>query len=423
MVGPATALLLLTDLMVLPSAAYGAPAAACPAGFTLMLSTENVTVCEDHRRRDGSLVFLSPTTGKQLGSPITKTAAPMYTTANNSQAPPPPDVADPKLDDVMAERQPMIHVGALDMRDPKNCAGRTGCKVWHPQGASGWDVHTFVGSRGSSVKAAFDSIGSDVNGMGYPDMNQWPDKYGRSSAVFKDRLNTTDQAEGLWGKHLPIVTMFHSYLGGSQCSRCSVPPSPCPGKPGHMFCSANPAPRQCDQPPCHWGNNSGSGWIEWTAVPVADMDGSQHQAVFFRVSKVDANGTVIDTRYFDTYALRGFEGTDLPTEINDGALVQGMGSPSGSAIAVDFYAEVLRQRDYWTATLQTEGMMNFTLPGADGILLRDQAVHVLVRDMISRHDFFWPKYGILPGLYGQPGNGAPSFSSPFQSSSIVATKY
>jgi hypothetical protein len=100
-----------------------------------------------------------------------------------------------------------------------------------------------------------------------------------------------------------------------------------------------------------------------------------------------------------------------------------MGSPSGSAIAVDFYAEVLRQRDYWTATLQTEGMMNFTLPGADGILLRDQAVHVLVRDMISRHDFFWPKYGILPGLYGQPGNGAPSFSSPFQSSSIVATKY
>ena len=279
-----------------------------------------------------------------------------------------------------------------------------GCKSWHPTSSSGWDVHTFVGSRGSSVKSSFDSLGSDVNGFGYPDMNQWPDKYGRSSAVFKDLLNKTDQREGLWGSHLPIVTMFHSFLAGSECSSCSVPPSPCPGKPGHTFCSENPAPHQCDQPPCHPGNNSGSGWIEWTAVPVADMEGSQQQDVFFRVTKVDDNGTVVDARYFDTFALLGFEGTDLPVEVNDGALVQGMGSPAGSAIAADFYSEVLNQRNYWDATLEREGMMKFSLPGADGLLLRDQAVHVVVRDMISRHDFFWPKYGILPGLYGEPGN-------------------
>ena len=24
--------------------------------------------------------------------------------------------------------------------------------------------------------------------------------------------------------------------------------------------------------------------------------------------------------------------------------------------------------------------------------------------MISRNDFWWPKYGILPGMYGEPGN-------------------
>ena len=93
----------------------------------------------------------------------------------------------------MAEKQPMIHVGALDVRDPANCKGVSNCKSWHPTSPAGWDVHTFVGSRGSSVKSSFDSIGSDPNGMGYPDMNQWPDKYGRSSAVFKDRLNRTDQ--------------------------------------------------------------------------------------------------------------------------------------------------------------------------------------------------------------------------------------
>ena len=254
------------------------------------------------------------------------------------------------------------------------------------------------------MKAAFDSLGSDVNSMGYPEMNPWPDKYGRNGAVFKDRTNRTDQREGLWGSHLPIVTMFHSFLAGSECVQCSVARSPCPGEPGHTFCSTDPAPRQCEAPPCHYGNNSGSGWIEWTAVPVADMEGSRYQDVFFRITKVDSNGTIVDARYFDTYALRGFEGTDLPAEINDGALVQGMGSPAGSEIAADFYAEVLKQRKYWEATLSKEGMMSFSLPGDDGLLLRDQAVHVVVRDMISRHDFFWPKYGILPGYYGEPGN-------------------
>ena len=62
-------------------------------------------------------------------------------------------------------------------------------------------------------------------------------------------------------------------------------------------------------------------------------------------------------------------------EINDGALVQGMGSPAGSAIAADFYAQVLKQREYWEATLEREGMMAFSLPGNDGRLLRDQAIH------------------------------------------------
>ena len=34
-------------------------AGTCPAGFTMMASTPNFTVCEDHSKRDGSLVFLS----------------------------------------------------------------------------------------------------------------------------------------------------------------------------------------------------------------------------------------------------------------------------------------------------------------------------------------------------------------------------
>ena len=46
-------------------------------------------------------------------------------------------------------------------------------------------------------------------------------------------------------------------------------------------------------------------WIEFVAVPVADMEGSPEQDVFFRISKIHANGTVLDRRYFDT--VRAFQ--------------------------------------------------------------------------------------------------------------------
>ena len=36
---------------------------------------------------------------------------------------------------------------------------------------------------------------------------------------------------------------------------------------------------------------------------------------------------------------------------------------------------MLKQREYWEATLEREGMMAFSLPGNDGRLLRDQAIH------------------------------------------------
>jgi hypothetical protein len=49
---------------------------SCPVGYTLMASTSNFTACEDHSKRDGSLLFLSPS-GEQLGQAIAKSAAAM----------------------------------------------------------------------------------------------------------------------------------------------------------------------------------------------------------------------------------------------------------------------------------------------------------------------------------------------------------
>jgi hypothetical protein len=148
-------------------------------------------------------------------------------------------------------------------------------------------------------------------------------------------------------------------------------------------------------------------WIEFVAVPVADMEGSPEQDVFFRISKIHANGTVLDRRYFDTYSFTGTAGPDLPADVNWEETVTGMGSPANSEVAVDFYRHVLIQKQWWDAEFAFEGVMEFELPrspGTDGVLLRDQALHVLIKDMIIRQETWFPQYGLLPLWYGQPKN-------------------
>ena len=126
-------------------------------------------------------------------------------------------------------------------------------------------------------------------------------KYGHSSAVFKDSLNRTDQREGLWGSFLPIVSFYHTIQpngtnGSKRVPQCVPPKKPCQHHttrccgPEHDTADPEPAgPVAADH-----------GWIEWTAVPVADMDGNVEQDVFFRVTKIAPNGTVLDARYFAT---------------------------------------------------------------------------------------------------------------------------
>ena len=243
-----------------------AAAPSCPSGFTAMAQTANWTVCEDLGQRAGSLLFLAPD-GSQLAL-LNKTAEAMFNTANTTSPTHPPrpaNGADPTLMAYMDSTPPMTLMGGFNVQDPKNCAGKQSCKVWDPMSNAGWNVHTFVGSRSSSVKATFDALGSSSSNFGSPDMNPWPGKYGRTSAVWKDPINYMDQREGLWGSHLPIVSFQHTVLAGSGCVNCSVAAKPCPGKQGHTWCPSNPAPGQCDQPPCSRPATAG-GWIEWVAV-------------------------------------------------------------------------------------------------------------------------------------------------------------
>ena len=40
----------------------------------------------------------------------------------------------------------------------------------------------------------------------------------------------------------------------------------------------------------------------------------------------------------------------------------------------------------------------------DGQLLAAQTTHSIIRDMLTRTDFFFPKYGVQPQMYGMQAN-------------------
>ena len=80
--------------------------------------------------------------------------------------------------------------------------------------------------------------------------------------------------------------------------------------------------------------------------------------------------------------------------------------PINATSARDFYVMLLENRRYWDAELAGEGMMELQLPSpttTNGTWLHTQAVHSIVRSMITRQNTWEPRYGVCPGF------GAPNF--------------
>jgi hypothetical protein len=158
---------------------------------------------------------------------------------------------DPVAAEVMDQSPAMILDGGPDLNDP-----RVGGRKAMVTADSGWNAHTFVGSRSAATDATFDSYGGDVNAVGFPSMNPFLGKYHRSTATFKDKMNRLEQREGLWGGHLPMVTLhFKISAAAPTPGNCSDTPQPCPSHHGRTFCPSVHIDRQCDSapapcPPC-----------------------------------------------------------------------------------------------------------------------------------------------------------------------------
>lgn len=259
--------------------------------------------------------------------------------------------------------------------------------------------------------------------------SQFPGKYGRSTAVFKQKINTLKTREGLFGGWLPIVSYRYTEASGSDSkpsptNRSCTPPT-CRGcahaKPDQPVRPCHHNAAECCPPPASppLESTGTPNEIEWTAVPVEDPTGSIELTVYFRVLRIDlANRTVLDAKFYQTYAYSASGG------------VPAKGQSAHSKTAKRFYSAISAQQDYWERTMKSEGAMVLSLPeahGTDGTMLVNQSMHSIARDMISRigaangtGQGFFPQYGVS-GVYAKAANHG--FEDTFQASFTMALEW
>eukprot|EP01049_Picozoa_sp_SAG25_P010596 SAG25_NODE_1175_length_3692_cov_3.215419_2_plen_448_part_00 len=247
-------------------------------------------------------------------------------------------------------------------------------------------VRAFVGSRGSVADTTFNDAGEDAAGYGFPPALSFvfnltnlaeggtpigppirPSKQNPHPPP-SDYINQSAMAEGLVGGHLPIVVFYY--------------------------------PVAADTP---YLPKDAKGSRYWTMVASGepDMKGSTQQSVYFRYQQLECAGPqmkapchmVSPPQYWDTYWW-----TRAP-----GGGVTNSSGPSASASASVFYRSLLDNRRWWGAELAAEGMHALSLPShgttTNGTRLVTQFHANIIKGMITWHDSWGPRYGVLPG-YG-----------------------
>jgi hypothetical protein len=329
------------------------------SNFTDVASSQTITVCEDFRSLNGSMVFLS---GKE-NTVVANLTKRVYTQKF------PPDSLWFGLNGSLVHESPEDLLGLFVL----NHTRATGQDPDYdsilaavPPILSGWGAststhyegqHTFTGSRNSLLDVVFDHKGCAGEWAGSP----------LPMYVIKENTTKGDVHEGLLGGSLPIVLFVFPVASNAS------------------------APHEN----CFW---------EFATAPVADTGGNMEQQTSFRYIRFcTGSGQVTpgSARYFDTYAY----------------------TPDYTPAAALHYQTILAQQRYWMVTWQTEHMMQLLLPsnglkgseaaegsgaggvgsagsagsagGAghpvlDGRMLVDQAVHSIIK--VCRGSSSTPQY-------------------------------
>ena len=163
----------------------------------------------------------------------------------------------------------------------------------------------------------------------------------------------------------------------------------------------------------HTGFNGSRYWT-YLNVPYADTGSSREQSTWMRFQQIECAGPnkgppckLIDwPMYWDTMWFARFPGANKSDTYHQ-SLITGSfnySQPSG------FYTALLEQRRFWDAELAAEGMMSLSLPSpssTNGTYLKTQAVHSIVRSMITRQQKWHPRYGTRPGYGSDALHGLP----------------
>ena len=357
---------------VLVTAAAGS---ACPPGLTLIDGYEHAggrtDVCEDLQRPGGALALLRDSSGRGIewfhksyevfGSGPGGSDDNYYLNLTKQAAV--ADTTDVLAVQLLSDAAGITWEKVADAVPPIRRAG----------------VRTFVGSRGSVADTTFDDAGEDAAGYGFPPplsyvFNLSNIAEGGSPIMDGSQyINSSLMADGLVGDYLPIVVFYF------------------PVRPDSPYL-----------PPAARGNRS----RYWTMIASAspDMGGSREQTVWFRFTQIECDKgvgvsgvgamcrLVGEPQYWDTYWWSRIPGGAPPNRTG----------PLSAASASGFYTSLLENRQWWQRELAAEGMMELRLPmsaGTNGTWLWMQAVHHILRGMITWHDTWGPRYGVLPG-YG-----------------------
>jgi hypothetical protein len=260
-------------------------------------------------------------------------------------------------------------------------------------------VRAFVGSRSSSADSTFNDQGEDASQYGFPPPLAYVfnlTNIAEGGIPIKTRngyINQSGMAEGLVGDGLPVVIFYFPVL---------------PKEKNKYLPDDVPA-------------NSSRYWT-MIANPNPDMEGSREQQVWFQFKQVECAGLEMrppcrmigSPQYWDTYWW-----SSVPANGNTSTT-----GPLVPANSSGFYATLLKNRRWWSNELDSEGIMELDLPSTgtstNGTWLSIQARHNLILSMITKHDTWGPRYGVLPGYGYTMQNG---FEDTFTSTTMAALEW
>ncbi len=153
---------------------------------------------------------------------------------------------------------------------------------------------------------------------------------------------------------------------------------------------------------------AGEAWeLDYVPIPEPDVKGQREQPLFIRVVHITAGQSAqdppsVELLFNHTYAYLGSYADYRQYEPG-------------------FYDTVVAQRAYWeNLWVQEKNFAKIGISDASGAKLVSQSMHSIVKDMLTRRDYFFPSYGVYPG-YGIPGNNG--FQEIFTVSLPLALEY